>query len=272
MSAARQYTVSEVSARSPDMAERDFAEFVENIRTNGQLVPIWVRGDEVIDGRKRLAACRRLGIEPKVVNLDPSQDAEKISHALNVLRTHYTPSQRAIFAAERATAKVGRQWSKSPNLENNEPVTVRQAADEAGVAPSSVSRAREIARKAAPEVTAAIKAGDLTIHAAGQIAESVPVEKQPAVVAKVVEQSRGKARQSPVGRVIEGVDVRANRPVPKKPREQFARALQLVVEGAHVCLTNAPYVLDSDEREAWRRELAEARANLTRILKTLETH
>jgi ParB-like chromosome segregation protein Spo0J len=137
------FRIAEVSARSPDMSTREFDEFVDDIRTNGQLVPIWKLGDEVIDGRKRLAACERLGITPMFVNMDPSQDRERVARALNILRTHYSQTQRAIFAAGRATAKEGRP-EKLPKLGEFQPVTVRQAADEAGVAASSVSRARQI--------------------------------------------------------------------------------------------------------------------------------
>jgi hypothetical protein len=94
----------------------------------------------------------------------PSQDAERVSRALNVLRTHYSYSQRAIFAAERATAPEGRP-EKLSKFGEFPHITVRQAADEAGVSPSTVSRARQIAATAAPEVTEALKRGTLTVHA-----------------------------------------------------------------------------------------------------------
>jgi len=118
---------------------------------------------------RRLVAYERLGIEPKVVNLDPSQDAVQVARALNVLRTHYTPSQRAIFAAARANATQGDGRWKS-QLRHPEVVTMAEAAKEVGLSRSAVARAKRLAREAAPEVVNAVKAGKLTLHAAGQMA------------------------------------------------------------------------------------------------------
>lgn len=264
------YVVSEVSARSPDMSDREFAEFVEDIRANGQLVPIWVRGDEVIDGRKRLAACRQLGIEPKVINLDPSLDGERISHALNILRTHYAPSQRAMFGAARANATKGDRTTPGHIRKNTDVVSVEQAAREVGVSQSYISKARQVMSDGTPEVVDAVKAGTLTLHAARNIVTEFPKDEQPAAVAKVITASKGLARQTPVGRIVPNVDVRLNRAAPKKPHEQFTRSIQLVEEGARVCLTNAPHVLDSAERDEWVRALTDARTAISRTLKTLE--
>jgi len=116
---------------------------------------------------RRLAACERLGIEPKVVNLDPSQDAGQVARALNVLRTHYSPSQRGMFAAERANLPRGvRPHPGIPGCG----VAAKTAAAEAGVHRSQVELAKRITRDAAPEVVQAVKAGKLTLHAAGQMA------------------------------------------------------------------------------------------------------
>lgn len=188
--------ISEISARSPDMTEDDFTALVDDIRKNGQLVPIWVRGDEVIDGRKRLRVCELLSIEPKVVNLAPGQEAEALARSLNLLRTHYSPSQRAMFAAERATRS--RQMHDDPIGKNtDQPPSARQAANEVGIAESYVTKARRLKRDAAPEVVAAVKAGKLTLHAARQIAETVPKTEQSAAVEKVIAASKGKMRHTP---------------------------------------------------------------------------
>lgn len=264
------YVVSEVSARSPDMGDREFAEFVEDIRVNGQLVPIWVRGDEVIDGRKRLAACRQLGIEPKVINLDPSQNAEQVSRSLNELRTHYDPSQRAMIGDRRATAKEGRPDTKLRINTEFPQTTVKQAAREVGVSPSYISKARQVREHGAPEVVQAVEKGALTLNAARHIVVNVSKEEQPAAVAKVVEATKGLTRHTPVGRIVPTGDPRLHRAMPKKPHEQFTRSVQLVQEGALVCLTNAPRVLDSPERDEWVRALTDARTAISRTLKTLE--
>jgi hypothetical protein len=106
-------------------------------------------------------------------------------------------------------------------------------------------------------------------HAAGQIASNVPKAEQPAVVARVVESSKGKMRQTPA-RVIAGVDVRTHRAQPKRPSEQFTRALTMADEASRVLLTNAPHVAGCEEVADWLSTLTEARGRLSRALKLLE--
>ena len=270
-----EYSVSEISARSPDMDARAFAEFVEDIRANGQLVPIWIRGDEVIDGRKRLAACQQLGIEPNVVNLDPEQDAEHVARALNVLRTHYAPTQRAAFAQERATATKAdagrmRHGSNCKFTVAESVVTIKQVAAEAGVSPSAVSKARKIAQSAAPEVIGAMKAGKLTTHAASQIADRLPRDEQAAAVVKTIEANKGKARHTSTAQIITGVDVRLNRAAPKKPVEQFTRSIQMADEAARVMLANAPLMGAAPLRSEWIQTLCDVRTTISRTIKNLE--
>lgn len=264
------YTISEISARSPDMDGREFAEFVEDVRTNGQLVPIWIRGDEVIDGRKRLAACRQLGIEPKVVNLDPTQDAERVSRALNILRTHYSPSQRAAFAVERvnATKADGRRLSISKNTDAV--VTAKRAAQEAGVAEAYVIAAKRVRRDGAPEVFRAVKAGELTLHAAKQITRDVPLDEQAAAVAAVISASEGKARHTPVAKVLDGIDPRRDRAMPNPKHEQFALAVQKVEVGAELIAMHIDAATQDVRRQQFLAVLREVRTTLTRAINALE--
>lgn len=78
---------------------------------------------EVIDGRKREAACRQLGTRPKTVELEPGADPAAAARSLNILRTHYTASQRALFAATRANASKADHIPKSRDVKI---VTVEQ--------------------------------------------------------------------------------------------------------------------------------------------------
>lgn len=267
------YTVSEISARSPEMDAREFAEFVKDIERNGQLVPIWVRGDEVIDGRKRLAACQQLGIEPKVVNLDPDQDAEHVSRALNVLRTHYTISQLAMFAEERATATLSdtasfRESTKTKNSRGV--VTLEQAATEVGVNRSTAIAARYVKRGGAPEVAKAVKSGRLTLHAAKQIVSRVPRIEQPAVVEQVVDASMGKSRHTPVAKVLDGVDPRRDRAQPNPRHEQFALAVQKLEVGAELITTNLDAASGDIRRKEFLETLRHVRTTISRAITQLE--
>ena len=55
----------------------------------------------VLDGRNRLRACKRLGIEPKVQRVDvDADDAVALVLSLNLVRRHLTSAQRAFVASE----------------------------------------------------------------------------------------------------------------------------------------------------------------------------
>lgn len=270
---ADEYTVSEISAQSPDMSEADFDSFVVDIRTNGQLVPIWIRGTKVIDGRKRLAACRRIGVQPRVVNLDPSQDAEAVSRALNLLRTHYTISQRAMFAAERVTmTRAHGAAIRDGTLSQLQQglVSREDAAREAGVNKITVSKAKRVQRDGSAAVVAAVKAGKLTLHAATQITETVPRDEQPAAVRRVIEANKGKPRNTPIASILTGVDVRKDRSIPKPAHEQFARAVQMVDVAADIFEKHADAASMDARRKEFLDTLRRARTVLSRTITALE--
>ena len=181
-----QLKVSEVSAASPDMDDAQFDELVEDMRKHGQLVPIWKSGDEIIDGRKRARACSILGIPAKAINMTTDMDQTTLSRSLNILRTHYSASQRAMFAAKMATWK--KEWgAKGKSIigkfaDDNK--TTPEAAKEAGVSTRVVTEAKQIIRDGAPEVMKAVEAGTLSVHSAKQIVDSVPKADQAEAVKK----------------------------------------------------------------------------------------
>lgn len=93
----------------------------------------------------------------------------------NLLRTHYTPSQRAAYAARIANMKVGGAAAQSGNRGNSpySPVSLAAAAEKLSVDRSQVVQAKRVAREAEPEVIAAVERGHLTLHAAKAITKNV---------------------------------------------------------------------------------------------------
>ena len=49
----------------PMMDEGKLSELADDIRKNGQLVPVWLYEGKIIDGRNRWAACKIAGVTPK---------------------------------------------------------------------------------------------------------------------------------------------------------------------------------------------------------------
>jgi hypothetical protein len=261
-----EYRVSEISAASPDMSDEEFKALKEDIRNNGQMVPIWKAGEEIIDGRKRLRACQELGIEPQVIDVTPGQDPVALSYSLNILRTHYTIGQRAMVGARRSNLPHGtNRFTKKPEFGH---LTGREAAAQVGVAHSQITDAKEIIRRGAPEVAAAVEAGKLTLHAAKQIIYEVPEKEQSTAVERVLEVNSGQSRSTPIAKVLGTAPVGFKRS-PKKP-------LQWRVERGLDQLDNAISMLEDFIAEgvtskhphvsSWLKHLSEARSHLSKIL------
>jgi hypothetical protein len=88
------------TAMLPMMSDRELDSLATDITKNGQHEPIIYDTDGVlVDGRCRLEACRRAGIEPKAVTLPPDEDALKVWVSNNIVRQSLYPGQRAMGLA-----------------------------------------------------------------------------------------------------------------------------------------------------------------------------
>ncbi len=147
-----------ISAASPDLPDAQMSKLTESILLLGQLVPVVIYRGEILDGRKRMAACQLLGVEPKTVTIPDDADPGEHGIALNLLRTHYTPNQRAIYAAEIANLAHGTNRFQEKTLRNSKenvdlsndsstpgrprPPTIAEAAAALQISETSVYQAR----------------------------------------------------------------------------------------------------------------------------------
>ncbi|RFP39440.1 S-adenosylmethionine-binding protein, partial [Klebsiella oxytoca] len=121
----------------PAMNDSEFEEFKEDIRQNGQQVPILVQNGQLIDGRHRYRACCELGIEPKVEEVPVDQSIERLVISLNQHRRHLLESQRAMIAARLANIGLG-------GNQHTGGLSQQQAADDLDVSVASVQRAKSV--------------------------------------------------------------------------------------------------------------------------------
>ncbi len=190
-----EYKIDPLSSSSPDMDAAEFAALKQSIADIGQLVSIVVAGGKIIDGRKRYQACRELGKEPSVIEIPAEADPVEHAWALNLFRTQYTASQRAMYVSAIATRKrgdnlrgldgaIGRQGVgvgiRCVNLRTLPP-SDQSVADMAGVSRSAVTWAKRVRQDGIPEVVAAVERGDLALHTAKQII-SKPRHEQSAAI------------------------------------------------------------------------------------------
>ncbi|HWB36327.1 MAG TPA: ParB/RepB/Spo0J family partition protein [Rugosimonospora sp.] len=179
----------------PMMSDAELLDLVEDVRSHGLREPIWLHRDgRIIDGRNRAIACQQLGIEPEA-RVFEGDDSELVAFvlSLNLHRRHLTESQRAMIAARVANLKPGRP-SETPSIDG---VSAESAATMLNVSTSSVERAKKVQDRGAPELVAAVDAGEVAVSAAASVAEivkdrvaSLPPAEVRQVVAEAVEEKR----------------------------------------------------------------------------------
>lgn len=180
--------------------EENLAELAEDIRKNGQQVPIELFGGKIIDGRRRYKACGIAGVQPKFRDVTPTDPIAYVV-SLNIHRRHLTVSQRAMVAgrvreiydrdAKDRQAEAAKRGNKSragkdsPVVANwPQPGTSRDAAGSTvGVGGRTVDRATKVLNNAVPEVIKAVDQGHMSVNAAAEIAD-LPEEEQREEAAK----------------------------------------------------------------------------------------
>lgn len=155
----------------PPMGAREFDALCEDIRQHGLREPIWLHPDgSVIDGRHRLRACAREGVEPRFRTWDGDGALVAFVVSLNLHRRHLDEGQRALVAGRIANMRQGQRTDLelSANLPK---VSLSDAAELLNVGERSVRHARQVLDEGTPELVAAVESGDLSVSFAAKVAE-----------------------------------------------------------------------------------------------------
>lgn len=182
------YEVHEAAALFPMIGADELAELAADIREQGLLNPIVLFDGKVLDGRNRLAACERAGVEPSFTEWrDPGCGPTQWVISQNLQRRHLSASQRAVVALEalplfereardRQIALAGTRPNLSPQMDQGgypdsienpiQTIHTGKSTEQVGkafnVGKSYVADAKAIATKA-PELLDSIKSGEKTI-------------------------------------------------------------------------------------------------------------
>ncbi len=165
----------------PPMSEEEFNELVEDIRQNGQLEPIIVYEDKILDGKNRYNACMKLGIKPKMVDYN-GENLTPLNFVIskNIKRRHLTASQKAILALEikpllEKEAKK-RQLSGLKQFQEGAVTLKKEEREEKGEANEQAGKIMGVGRdyvykaekvkKEAPELIEKIMAGEMNLNQA----------------------------------------------------------------------------------------------------------
>jgi ParB-like chromosome segregation protein Spo0J len=176
----------------PMMDADKLNELAEDIRKNGQLVPVWLFEGKILDGRNRWAACKIAGVEPKTKEYT-GDEPTAFAVALNDRRRHMNKGALAAVAAElepffakdakRRQQEAGREHGRGQKVVQKieQPITandrkaVSVAAASVGVNRQYVSDAKKV-KQEAPEVFEKLKAGRITLQDAKREVAKKPTD------------------------------------------------------------------------------------------------
>ncbi len=192
--------VHPAAALFPLLPEPELEALATDIRDNGLVHPIVRHQGMILDGRNRLAACRRAGVEPQFVEWPGTGSPTLWVLSVNLHRRHLTESQRALIAAkakepleqearqrQKALAGTRRGDPSAPGREGRGSggKSAAAAAKAVHVSARSVERASKVLAKGAPELVAAVEAGAVRLKPAEALA-SLPEPEQRAAVERAV--------------------------------------------------------------------------------------
>jgi site-specific DNA-methyltransferase (adenine-specific) len=145
-----------LAAVFPLLGQEELQALARDIADHGLLEPIVLHEGKILDGRNRFRACKIAGVEPRFETFTgASPTAFVISK--NLERRHLNESQRAIIAAELATA---RQGERTDLRTIDRRLTRAGAAKLFRVSEKSVQRAANLI-KSDPDKAAGIKNGQI---------------------------------------------------------------------------------------------------------------
>ncbi|MBM3779610.1 MAG: hypothetical protein FJW23_15465 [Acidimicrobiia bacterium] len=193
--------VHPVAALFPDLSQEDFRALVDDIRQHGVKLPILVHRGQILDGRHRYRACRKLGVPCPTLEWN-GEDPWFEVQSRNLLRRHLGKEQiyairkiaadrfpelaramtavRASAALRKAQAKGQPRGAKALAIES--PSERRESADvigeQIGVSGATVKRVDRLVRLA-PALLPKVAAGQLSVSKALHmaLAQQPPEEK-----------------------------------------------------------------------------------------------
>jgi ParB-like nuclease domain len=175
----------------PMMDDAALRELADDIRAHGVHDPIVLHEEKILEGRSRHAACMIAGVEPSEFckPFDSESMGEPLAYVIskNLIRRHLTESQRAMIAAKLATFTHG--GDRRTDQPATRQLARRTAAAALNVSERSVARAAVVRNQGAPELIAAVEAGDIPVSVAANLA------RQP--------QQRGSPRRAAAGTPVD---------------------------------------------------------------------
>jgi hypothetical protein len=189
----------ELCACYPVLGAEQLRALAEDIRVNGQSVPIEIFEGAILDGWNRYLACQIAKVKPWIFDKTSElQGVDLVDYVIsrNALRRHLSVQDRAVCAANlmktdyfknraAASQKSGLKHGKYPSPpvgRNMKPSSDNQSAKAAakatGASTRSTERAARVNKAGIPEVIKAMEVGDISLAVAEQIVKRPKKEQK----------------------------------------------------------------------------------------------
>ena len=181
----------------PLMDNVALAALIRDIKTNGLQEPIVLWEGKILDGRNRMKACERAGVEPRFRELDTCDSPTAAVVSANLFRRHLSVSQRAMVGAlakrefakearkrQEATRRGGKSAGRDSQHQDGAPAILpgpaqrgdarALAAASVGVSPRTIDAASHVLESGPPDLSDAVRAGKLSVSRAAKLVSGSP--------------------------------------------------------------------------------------------------
>lgn len=169
-----------LSAAFPAMAADEYQALVDSVTNNGVINPITTYEGMVLDGWHRFNAANEAGVACPMVELG-DVDPQAFVIAQNKDRRHIAQGQIALAVAAVYQWKPAHREKAAPGAGLSK--TTEEMASLAGVSERTMRQAKAVEAKATPKVKEAVKAGEISVKKAAEIAQLPAKEQAAALVA-----------------------------------------------------------------------------------------
>ena len=160
------YSIDPCCAAIPPMHHDEYLSHKASLLRNGQLEPILVFENRIIDGRHRFSACNELGIKPVFKQFIGTYEAAKsMAFAVNINRRQLTMGQKALVAAKLTMPSLGEDKNGS-RAGIPAALTQVEAASLFGISRDTVQRGCTLLREADPALIEEVRSASCGLHAA----------------------------------------------------------------------------------------------------------
>ena len=162
----------------PPLDEKSFQALVSDIKKHGQQEPVYRYKGQILDGRNRLRACKKLGLEPWIEDLDPDEcpDPYDLVMSENFHRRHLSPVESGRVLKAYLAAKGVKRGKGKVNQHTRASATVAEAAKTLGMSERTARSHLQAADdyEALPkQLKAKVDSGEITTTIAKKASELV---------------------------------------------------------------------------------------------------